>query len=95
MREGGALVDLDSEGAVKAKKSSLRDAKCLFTNRNLWAIYLGQYCITALTYFFITWFPIYLIQGRGMTIMQAGWVAALPAICGFTGGLLGGICLTF
>jgi ACS family glucarate transporter-like MFS transporter len=90
MREGGALVDLDSEGAAKAKKSSLRDAKCLFTNRNLWAIYLGQYCITALTYFFITWFPIYLIQGRGMTIMQAGWVAALPAICGFTGGLLGG-----
>ncbi|TCW45133.1 ACS family glucarate transporter-like MFS transporter [Phytobacter diazotrophicus] len=90
MREGGALVDLDSEGAAKAKKTSLRDAKCLFTNRNLWAIYLGQYCITALTYFFITWFPIYLIQGRGMTIMQAGWVAALPAICGFTGGLLGG-----
>ncbi len=90
MREGGALVDLDSEGAVKANKTSLRDAKCLFTNRNLWAIYLGQYCITALTYFFITWFPIYLIQGRGMTIMQAGWVAALPAICGFTGGLLGG-----
>lgn len=57
MREGGALVDLDSEGAVKAKKSSLRDAKCLFTNRNLWAIYLGQYCITALTYFLLPGSP--------------------------------------
>jgi ACS family glucarate transporter-like MFS transporter len=90
MREGGALVDLDSDGAKKGKKTALRDTKCLFTDRNLWAIYLGQYCITALTYFFITWFPIYLIQGRGMTIMQAGWVAALPAVCGFTGGLLGG-----
>ena len=53
-------------------------------------MYLGQYCITALTYFFITWFPIYLIKGRGMTIMEAGWVAALPAICGFSGGILGG-----
>ena len=26
-----------------------------------------------------------------MNIMQAGFVAALPAICGFTGGILGGV----
>ncbi|AUX94814.1 MFS transporter [Mixta gaviniae] len=90
MKEGGALVDLEADRKKNAKPTSLREMKCLFNNRNLWAIYLGQYCITALTYFFITWFPIYLIQGRGMTIMQAGWVAALPAICGFTGGILGG-----
>lgn len=24
-----------------------------------------------------------------MTIMETGWVAALPAICGFSGGILG------
>ncbi|MBJ3815573.1 MFS transporter [Shimwellia pseudoproteus] len=90
MREGGALVDLDAGHNAQAKKVSASELKSLFVERNLWAIYLGQYCITALTYFFITWFPIYLIQGRGMSIMQAGWVAALPAICGFSGGLLGG-----
>lgn len=90
MKEGGALVDLEADRKKNAKPTTLREMKCLFNNRNLWAIYLGQYCITALTYFFITWFPIYLIQARGMTIMQAGWVAALPAICGFTGGILGG-----
>ena len=90
MRAGGALVDLEKER--KAKKSAPTRAQVLqlFTSRNLWAIYLGQYCITALTYFFITWFPIYLVKGRGMTIMEAGWVAALPAICGFSGGVLGG-----
>jgi ACS family glucarate transporter-like MFS transporter/ACS family D-galactonate transporter-like MFS transporter len=54
-------------------------------------VYVGQYCITALTYFFITWFPIYLVQGRGLSIMQVGFVAALPAICGFSGGVLGGV----
>ena len=31
-------------------------------------IYLGQFCITTLTYFFITWFPIYLVQARHMSI---------------------------
>ncbi|AFJ46690.1 MFS transporter [Shimwellia blattae] len=90
MKEGGALVDLDACRQEKKPGLRLAEMKCLFVSRSLWAIYLGQYCITALTYFFITWFPVYLIQGRGMSLMQAGWVAALPAICGFTGGLLGG-----
>jgi ACS family glucarate transporter-like MFS transporter len=76
------------------RKNPLRDAKCLFTNRNLWAIYLGQYCITALTYFFITWFPIYLIQGRGMTIMQAGGLPHCPPSVALPAVWLA-ICLTF
>jgi D-galactonate transporter len=93
MREGGALVDLElNRQTTEKKKANYKEIAQLFTNRTLWAIYLGQYCITALTYFFITWFPIYLIKGRGMTIMEAGWVAALPAICGFSGGVLGGMC---
>ena len=54
-------------------------------------IYVAQYCITTLTYFFLTWFPIYLVQDRGMTILRAGLVASVPAICGFFGGVLGGV----
>jgi MFS transporter, ACS family, glucarate transporter len=91
MREGGALVDLEVDRIRSKKKVSRSEIAVLFQSRNLWAIYIGQYCITALTYFFITWFPIYLLKGRGMSIMQVGWVAALPAICGFTGGVLGGL----
>lgn len=63
----------------------------LLSNRMLLGVYLAQYCINVLTYFFLTWFPIYLVQARGMTILQAGLVASLPAICGFSGGVLGGI----
>ncbi|WP_277962615.1 MFS transporter [Pseudomonas sp. RIT-To-2] len=91
MREGGALVDLEATRKLTKPTLSFAEVAQLFTHRTLWAIYLGQYCITALTYFFITWFPIYLIKGRGLTIMEAGWVAALPAICGFSGGVLGGV----
>lgn len=91
LREGGALVDLEAQRKREKPKTQWREVAQLFTSRTLWGVYLGQYCITALTYFFITWFPIYLIKGRGMTIMEAGWVAALPAICGFSGGVLGGV----
>jgi ACS family glucarate transporter-like MFS transporter len=54
-------------------------------------IYLAQYCINGITYFFLTWFPVYLVQERGMTILKAGFIASLPAVCGFVGGVLGGV----
>ena len=95
IREGGALTDLDQATPiteqVKDKPSNALILKKLFTSRMLLGIYIGQYCITALTYFFITWFPIYLIKGRGMSIMEAGLVAVIPAVCGFSGGIFGGI----
>src|SRR5258708_14699154 len=54
-------------------------------------VYIGQFCINTLTYFFLTWFPVYLVKERGLTILQAGFVATLPALCGFFGGVLGGV----
>jgi ACS family glucarate transporter-like MFS transporter len=63
----------------------------LLRNRMMLGIYLGQFCINAITYFFITWFPVYLVQQRGMSILNAGIVASIPAICGFVGGVLGGV----
>jgi MFS transporter, ACS family, glucarate transporter len=89
---GGGLVDMDSaSGKAKPvigfKWAYLRQ---LLTNRMLAGIYLGQYCVNTITYFFLTWFPVYLVQERGMSILKAGLVASLPAVCGFLGGLAGG-----
>jgi len=64
--------------------------RALLANRMLAGIYFGQYCINVLTYFFVTWFPIYLVKERGLNIMEAGFAAAAPALCGFAGGLAGG-----
>lgn len=63
----------------------------LLRNRMMLGIFLGQFCINAITYFFITWFPVYLVQQRGMSILNAGIIASIPAICGFAGGVLGGV----
>lgn len=92
LEEGGALVALDAgHGAATPKQvETWACVKELLGNRMLLGIYIGQYCITTLTYFFLTWFPVYLVQQRGMTILKAGFVASLPAICGFLGGIIGG-----
>jgi ACS family glucarate transporter-like MFS transporter len=92
IQEGGALVDLDgARPAAKANDvNSLAVIKELLSNRMLLGVYIGQYAITTLTYFFLTWFPVYLVKERHMTILKAGFVAALPAIAGFLGGIVGG-----
>ncbi|AJC67492.1 MFS transporter [Dickeya zeae] len=90
---GGALVNMDASAAKKevARGEKWHQIKQLLTSRMMMGVYLGQYCINALTYFFITWFPVYLVQARGMSILKAGFVASIPAICGFVGGVLGGV----
>jgi len=90
IEEGGALVNLDRP-AAPAQPIRWNILKQLLTNRMLWGIYLAQYCITALTYFYTTWFFVYLREARHMSSFGAGFAAAGPAIAGFVGGVLGGV----
>ncbi|MGV2292705.1 MFS transporter [Trinickia sp. YCB016] len=96
IEEGGGVVGAPRKAVPSAASNGTSTAswqifKELLANRMLLGVYLGQYCITVLTYFFLTWFPLYLVQARHMSILQAGFVASIPAICGFTGGVLGGV----
>lgn len=97
IEQGGAVVDMDSLENTQCKKGQQGSVKTwpaireIVSNRMMAGIFLGQYCVTTLTYFFLTWFPIYLVQDRGMSILKAGIIAAIPAIAGFLGGVLGGV----
>jgi ACS family glucarate transporter-like MFS transporter len=88
---GGGLVRMEEKNAANGAAFNWPNVKQVLTNRMLLGVYLGQYCINVLTYFFVTWFPIYLVKERGLSILQAGFTAALPALCGFAGGILGGM----
>src|SRR5690242_18626142 len=91
--QGGALVDMDAPKEAKTPDSGPKwdHVRQLLSNRMMLGVYLGQFCINTLTYFFLTWFPVYLVKERGLSILQAGFVATLPALCGFFGGVLGGV----
>lgn len=95
IEQGGGLTNIDPRvGSVQKKpvnQLSWAAIKMLLSNRMLVGIYIGQYCITTLTWFFLTWFPVYLSQARHMSIMKVGVMAALPALCESVGGILGGV----
>lgn len=97
IKNGGALVSMDHQlkNGGKQEGPNLRYIKELLRSRMMVGIYIAQYCINAITFFFITWFPVYLVQARGMTILKAGFAASVPALFGFIGGVLGGVISDF
>ncbi|MBV8618483.1 MAG: MFS transporter [Curvibacter sp.] len=98
---GGGLIQMDEGGAGatgrprRSAGETWRQVRQLLGNRMLIGINIGQFSINVLTYFFLTWFPLYLVQERHMSILQAGFMVSLPAVFGFVGGVLGGVVSDF
>lgn len=86
IREGGGLA----EKAGKATKISWAQIAELFRHRQLLGVYLGQFANTSTMYFFLTWFPTYLVVAKQMPMLKAGFYAVIPYIGALCGVLLGG-----
>ncbi|RPJ52682.1 MAG: MFS transporter, partial [Acidobacteria bacterium] len=86
IHSGGGLAGQSSGGS----EIRLDYVRQMLSSRMLIGVYIGQFGINTITWFFLTWFPTYLVQARGMSILKAGFMASIPALLGFAGGLLGG-----
>ena len=91
IERGGGLVNTDALSSANKNTLTWSTVKLLLSYRMLVGVYIGQYCITTLTWFFVTWFPLYLAQARHMSVLKVGFAAAVPGLCGGFGGILGGI----
>ena len=89
IREGGGLVDLARREHRRA--ISRADLGAVLGSRKLWGVYLGQFALTSTLWFFLTWFPTYLVQARGMSFVKAGFLASLPFLAAFVGVLCSGL----
>ena len=69
--------------------------KEVFSHRKLWGIYLGQFAITSSLWFFLTWFPTYLVGYRGFNFIKTGFLASIPFLAAFAGILLSGFLSDF
>jgi sugar phosphate permease len=62
----------------------------LFKHRTLWGMMLGFFCFNLANYFFITWFPSYLIQAHGFSLKSLGTLGMIPGLAAIPAGWLGG-----
>jgi ACS family D-galactonate transporter-like MFS transporter len=95
IRRGGGLVDLDRKQSVAKKSFSRADLVRVLSSRKLWGVYFGQFALTSTLWFFLTWFPTYLVQARGMDFVKAGFLASLPFLAAFVGVLSSGLLSDF
>ena len=89
IEKGGGLV---SSITIKKEEHqfSWSDLKIALTQPKLWGVYLGQFCLGSLFIFFLTWFPTYLVEYRGLDFIKSGFLASLPFLAAFVGVLLSG-----
>jgi ACS family D-galactonate transporter-like MFS transporter len=90
IEKGGGIID--HQPGKKAGKSafSWENIKTVFSYRKLWAIYIGQFAINCTLWFFLTWFPVYLVKYRGLSFIKTGFLASVPFLAAFCGILISG-----
>ncbi|MFY0625751.1 MAG: MFS transporter [Reichenbachiella sp.] len=88
IEDGGGVIDKTDKKEVK--KLSKKEYLVAFTSVKLWGIYLGQFCMGGVTIFFLTWFPKYLVDYRGLDMLESGFLASIPFIGGFLGVVTAG-----
>ncbi|RAS77372.1 MFS transporter [Priestia endophytica] len=94
IKEGGGLVTPANEKGEKAK-FEWGNLKEVFIHRKLWGIYLGQFAVNSTLWFFLTWFPTYLVEYRGLDFLKSGFLASAPFLAAFVGVLLSGFLSDF
>ena len=62
----------------------------LLTNRQMVGIYIAQFALNTIVYFFLTWFPDYLVKDHHMSILKAGFMTSITYVAAFVGGIVGG-----
>lgn len=88
--EGGGLVDMQTSARAVKAGFSWKDLGIVLSQRKLWGIYIGQFCLNSTLWFFLTWFPTYLVKYRGMDFIKSGLLASLPFLAAFVGVLCSG-----
>ena len=86
-REVDALLAERAAPPAAVTKISWLD---LFRYRSVWGLMIGLFCLNFAIYFFITWFPSYLLQARGFSLASLGTWGALPAVMAVIGNWMGG-----
>lgn len=95
IERGGGLAKTAAQPGSARPAFAWSDLKVALTSRQLWGVYLGQYCLGALFQFFLTWFPTYLKEYRHLSLVSTGLWGSLPFLGAFLGVLISGFSSDF
>jgi MFS family permease len=80
---------VDPDAGEEDRGSALRWAD-LFRFRSVWGLFFGYICRNFLNYFFITWYPTYLMSAEGFGTLDLVAYGAIPGIVAVAANFAGG-----
>lgn len=90
IEEGGGLFRGRKPGANQVSVWKWENLKQVISRRTLWGVYIGQFAVNATLWFFLTWFPKYLVDYRHLGFVKSGYLASVPFLAACAGLLLSG-----
>lgn len=90
IEKGGGIPDLSRKLGQSRTASAWKDLAIVLGRRKLWGIYIGQFGLTSIQWFFLTWFPMYLVRYKHIELAKAGLLSSFPFLAAFIGVILGG-----
>ncbi|HXQ30781.1 MAG TPA: MFS transporter [Steroidobacteraceae bacterium] len=78
------------EQPARARQFDWAAAGRVLADRNVLLLTLGYLLMNYVFYFFMNWSFTYLVEARKLTILQSGWLAAIPLVTGALCASLGG-----
>ena len=82
----GAAVD----AAVHSTAKQTVPWRRIFSSPNMWYIAAAYFCFFYGSYFYLTWFPTYLLEHLHLSLQSVGILASVPLITAMIGDVLGG-----
>ncbi|GAB2589818.1 MFS transporter [Spirosoma areae] len=90
IEEGGGLFRKREAATAQTSVWKWANIKQVFSSRTLWGVYIGQFAVNSMLWFFLTWFPTYLVKYRGLDFIKSGYLASVPFLAACAGLLLSG-----
>jgi len=91
-RQGEAGTDARSpaEQTAGRTESTRQGLAILVRSRRMWGLYIAQFANTSVLFFFLTWFPSYLVDEKHMDTIKAGFWGSLPYLSAVVGVVVAG-----
>jgi sugar phosphate permease len=83
---------VDADGRITSPSLSKQDTpwRQILLSPNMWWIALGYACFFFGTNFYLTWYPTYLREHRGLSVGALGFWGSIPLVAGMFGDIVGG-----
>lgn len=72
---------------AKSEGPKRSEITALSRSRMLVGVFPAQDRVASMMWFFVSWFPSDLVKSRGISVLDASLIAAIPAVARFVGGV--------